>query len=99
MDYIVEVIEMDVHDWSKDGQGKYVCSKGGYQLGSYKTLYHAKENLEDYFGVNNLCLSDDGFFSATLIEDESGYQSETGNYIVYYSIVINKVTTERVIEI
>tara|TARA_R110000796_G_scaffold69829_1_gene158965 strand:+ start:300 stop:605 length:306 start_codon:yes stop_codon:yes gene_type:complete len=101
MEFIVEIIAMDVHKWGKDGQGEYVCSKEGYQLGSYKTLKQAKENLEDYFRVNNsdLFVIGDGFYSANLIEDESGYESKTGNYIVDYSIIINKVTTERIIEI
>ena len=101
MDYIVEIIAMDVHKWGKDGQGEYVCSKEGYQLGSYKTLKQAKENLEDYFGANgfDLFATGDGFYSTNLIEDESGHESETGNYIVDYSIIINKVTTERIIEI
>ena len=74
-------------------------AKAGISWGPIRLLTKQKESLEDYFGVNNLCLLDDGFYSATLIEDESGYQSETGNYIVDYSIIINKVTTERVIEI
>ena len=101
MDYIVEIIAIDVHKWGKEGQGEYVCSKEGYQLGSYKTINQAKENIEDYFGVNDfdLFVVEDGFYSINLIEDESGYESETGNYIVDYSIIINKVTTERIIEI
>ena len=93
--YIVNVIDQTVHRWGEDGQGDYVCSKGGFEVGTRPTLDAAKAAINEYFGYE-LHSDDyqDDYISATLIEDENAYADPDGGYIVDYVLCIDKI--ERV---
>ena len=93
--YRVLVVDQTVHRWGEDGQGDYVCTKGGYHVGDYPTLDAAKSAIDDHFGY---ALGpdhyQDDYISATLIEDKYAYADPDGGYIVDYTLCIERV--ERV---
>ena len=90
--YDIQVIDMMVHEWGDEGQGKYVCSKGGFRLGIAPTLDKAREHIDAYFGyeIEDDCINGQ-IITASLIEDENGYQDDNGNYIVDYRVIVNRV--------
>tara|TARA_S200002703_G_C3781654_1_gene240855 strand:- start:625 stop:951 length:327 start_codon:yes stop_codon:yes gene_type:complete len=90
--YQVNVIDQTVYRWGEDGQGDYVCSKGGFEVGTYPTLDDAKKTIDEYFGYE-LQPDDyqDAYISATQIEDENAYEDPDGDYIVYYVLCIDKI--------
>lgn len=94
--YIVNVVDQTVHRWGKDGQGDYVCTKGGFEIGTYPTLDAAKAAIDEYFGYE-LQPDDyqDDYISANQIEDENAYADPDGGYIVDYVLCIDKVDTVR----
>ena len=92
--YNIEVIIMDVHKWGEEGQGDYVCSKSGFQMGTEPTLEKARQHINDYFGYE---IDDDSIngdlIMANQIEDENAYRDDNGGYIVDYIIRIHHVET------
>lgn len=92
--YDIQVTDMMVHEWGDEGQGKYVCSKGGFRLGIAPTLDKAREHIDAFFGykIEDDCI-DGQFIRGTLIEDAAGYQDDNGNYIVDYTVIVNRVET------
>ena len=92
--YKVKVTMMDVHHWDqKEGQGDYVYSKDGYEIGTYSTLLEAKEGIKEHFGYG----PDpedyrEDYILMCQIEDEDGYADEwNGKYIVDYTVEIDEV--------
>ena len=91
--YQVNVTMMDVHKWDKqEGEGDYVCSKGGYEIGTYSTLLKAKEGIKEHFGYEPD--PDDiekDHLHMSLVENEEAEADENGNFIVDYTVKINKI--------
>lgn len=92
--YDMQVISMQVHKWGEEGQGDYVYSKSGFQMGTEPTLEKARQHINDYFGYE---IDDDSIngdlITANQIENENAYQDDNGGYIVDYLIRINRVET------
>lgn len=92
--YRIEVTMIDVHEWGAEGQGEYVCSKGGYTIGTEPTLEKARQHINEYFGYE---IDDDSIdgdrIMANQIEDADGYQDDKGAYIADYSLRIDCVET------
>ena len=90
--YSVNVIDQEVSLWTDEGEGDYVCSKGGFHIGTYPTLEAAKQAIDDFFGYE-LDKGDyqEDYISASLIEDGEGYIDPDGGYIVHYIIGIDKI--------
>ena len=94
--YSVNVVDQTVHRWGEDGKGDYVCSKGGFHIGTYPTLDAAKKAINDYFSYElDSDAYQDEYISATQIEDADAYADPNGDYIVDYVLCIDKV--ERVL--
>ena len=92
--YQVKVTMMDVHHWDqKEGQGDYVYSKDGYEIGEYPTLIKAKEGIEEHFGYKPDPEDfKEEYINMCQIENEEGEADEqNGNYIVDYTVTINKI--------
>tara|TARA_S200002703_G_scaffold1160_1_gene1962 strand:+ start:1023 stop:1334 length:312 start_codon:yes stop_codon:yes gene_type:complete len=92
--YNIEVTMIDVHEWDEEGQGKYVCSKGGYTIGTEPTLEKARQHINEYFGyeIDDDCIDGDRIM-ANQIENADGYQDDNGTYIADYDIRIDRVET------
>ena len=90
--YQVNVIDQIVHRWGEDGQGDCVCSKGGFEIGTYPTLDAAKTAINEYFGyeLDSDAYHDD-YITASQIEDENAYADPDGGYLVDYFLCINKI--------
>ena len=90
--YQVNAIDQTVHRWGEDGQGDYVCSKGGFEIGTYPTLDAAKAAIDEHFGYE-LHPDDyqDDYISATQIEDADAYADPNGDYIVDYILCVDKI--------
>lgn len=94
--YQVDVIDQTVYRWGDDGQGdvdeEYVCTKGGFEVGTYQTLDDAKKAIDEYFGyeLESDAYQDD-YITTTLIEDENAYADPDGDYTVYYVLCIDKI--------
>jgi len=91
--YQVEVVDQTVHKWNNHhGQGDYVCSKGGFEIGTYPTLNEAKKAINDYFGY---ALDSDAYeydyIRASQIENDHAYPDPKGGFIVDYALCINKI--------
>ena len=90
--YQVDVLEQTVHRWGKDGQGDYVCSKGGFTFGVFPKLDDATQALNHYFGFE---LGSDAYqgeyISVNRIEDVDAYTDPDGDYIVDYVLCIDKI--------
>ena len=90
--YQVRVIDIDVHEWSEDGQGDHVCSKQGFDIDKYDSLDSAMEGISDYFGYEITPDDCDGqYISASLIEDENAYPDENGKFVASYAVVVERV--------
>ena len=90
--YDIQVIDMMVHEWGDEGEGKCVCSKQGFRLGIAPTLDKAREHIDAFFGYE---IEDDfidgQFIRASLIEDADGCADGNGDYIVDYTVIVNRV--------
>jgi hypothetical protein len=80
--YNVKVIDSTVHHWNKkDGQGGHVCNKSGFDLARVSDLSAAKAAINDFLGYD---LDDhnyqDGYISASILEDEEGIACVDGEY-------------------
>ena len=90
--YEIVVTDITVHEWDDEGQGEYVCSKGGYTIGTEPTLEEARKHINEYFGYE---IDDDDIdgdrIMANQIENADGYQDNSGSYIADYSLRINRI--------
>ena len=89
--YKLRVIDIIVHKWGEDGQGDYVCSKGGFTIGSFDTIAKAKEELAEFFGYEPDYEGD--FVCGGIIENEDAYADPNGQLIVDYVVTLDKVCT------
>lgn len=93
--YKLNVVDITVHRWGPEGQGDYVCSKGGFEVGVYPTLDEAKAGAGEFLGYT---LSEDAyrgdFIMGTIIEDANAYADPDGDYIADYVMCIDM--SERV---
>jgi len=90
--YQVRVIDIDVHEWSEDGEGDHVCSKQGFDIGKYDSLENAMNGVLEYFGYEITPNDCDGqYISASLIEDENACADENGKFIAHYTVVVERV--------
>ena len=92
--YRIRVLDMMVHEWSEEGQGEYVCSKGGYEVGEYRTPEELREALEEHFPDIDLAQDEDGWLQYAQIENGEGYRDDNGGFIVDYTIAVEKVQVE-----
>ena len=92
--YRICVLDMMVHEWSEEGQGEYVGTKGGYEVGSYHTPQELREALEEHFPGIDVSQEEDAYLQYAQIEDENGYHNDNGGYIVDYIIAVEKVQVE-----
>ena len=93
--YRICVLDMMVHEWSEEGQGEYVCTKGGYEVGSYRTPEELREGLEEQFpGIELVQQEEDGHLHYAQVEDAEGYRDDNGGFIVDYLIAVEKVQVE-----
>ena len=90
--YQVKVIDMTVHRWcNTHGMGEFVCCKGGFTLGEYKSVADAKIGLNEWFDYELDAESYDGeHVRATLIEDVEGYAAANGDFITDYFMEVIK---------
>jgi hypothetical protein len=90
--YQVKVIDMTVHRWcDTHGQGEFVCCKGGFTLGEYKSVADAKIGLNKWFDYKLDTESYDGeHVHASLIEDVEGYATPNGDFITDYFMEVIK---------
>ena len=91
--YQVEVVNQTVHQWNNDhGQGDYVCSKGGFEIGTYPTLDEAKKAINDYFGYElDSDAYEDDHIMATQIENYQAHRDPNGGFMVDYYLCVNKI--------
>jgi hypothetical protein len=93
--YRIKVLDIVVHEWNdEEGQGDFVCAKGGFEVDTTGSLEAAKALINNYFGyeLEPDAYDENGYISATQIEDKNGYQKpETGNFICDYTLYIEKV--------
>ena len=90
--YRLRVLDVDVHEWGKDGEGDYVCTKGGYIIGEYPTKERVKLELNEYFGYELSAEdADANYIFASQIEDDDGYQNKRGKYIASYTLIVERI--------
>jgi len=92
--YRIRVLDMMVHEWSEEGQGEYLGTKGGYEVGSYRTPEELREALEDHFPGIELVQEEDGWLQYAQVENEHAYRDDNGGFIVDYTIAVEKVQVE-----
>ena len=95
--YTLKVCHAEVHEWSVEGQGDYVCSKDGFELGSYDTVDCCKAALEEFFGSepDYKAYQDDNFLSCSRLEryyTSPASAEDDCNFIVDYMVMIEKVS-------
>ena len=93
--YTVKVIDIDVHAWGKDGEGDYICTKGGFDLDTCSSIEKAIDAIENYIGydLDTDSLSSDGeYIDANIIENRDGYPDRNGEYIADYTFSIERNT-------
>ena len=93
--YNIEVTDVTVHRWNnEEGQGDYVCCKGGFTIGSEPTIEKARQHINEYFGYEIDDRSIDGDrIMANQIENGDGYKDDDGSFIADYDIEIHCVET------
>ena len=93
--YNIEVTDVTVHRWNnEEGQGDYVCCKGGFTIGSEPTIEKARQHINEYFGYEIDDRSIDGDrIMANQIENGDAYKDDDGSYIADYNIEIHCVET------
>jgi hypothetical protein len=93
--YRISVVDIMVHEWNdEEGQGDFVCSKGGFEIDTTGSIEQAKEGINNYFGyeLEPDAYGEDGYISATQLEDEYGYKKpKTGKFICDYTLCIEKI--------
>ena len=92
--YQVNVTMIDVHHYSKEeGEGKYIQSMDGFEIGKYPTISEAKQGIKEHFGYEPDPNNDiyDDYIRMTQVEDKEGLADENGNFIVDYTVKINKI--------
>tara|TARA_A100001515_G_scaffold46485_1_gene36594 strand:- start:82 stop:765 length:684 start_codon:yes stop_codon:yes gene_type:complete len=96
--YVVRVLDMMVHRWSQEeGQGEYVCSKCGYDVGWWQNVEDVKAELPEHFPGIEFEQDEDGCLNYCRTEDENAWADENGEFIVDYVIVVEKLQTTPVI--
>ena len=94
--YTVKVIDIDVHAWDKEnGEGDYICAKGGFDLDTCSSIEKAIDAVENYIGydLDSDSLGIDGeYIYANIIENVDGYPDKNGKYIADYRISIVRNT-------
>lgn len=88
--YRLEVVDIMVHKWSnEDGQGEYVCNKGGYHVADYSSISEAIDSISDDMGYTMDAGSFCGeYIQASRIENDDAYQDEDGGFIADYTYQI-----------
>ena len=89
--YRIYVLDMEVYEWTDKGQGEYVFTKGGYEAGSYLTPEELREGLEEQFPGIELV---QGLLHYVQVENGEGYRDDNGEYIVEYTIAVEKLQIE-----
>jgi len=92
--YKIRVIDIMVHQWSdEEGQGDFVCSKGGFEIGTTGSIEKAKEVISNFFGydLEPNAYGVDGYIQASQLEDERAYADNDGSYIADYTLCIEKI--------
>lgn len=92
--YRFRVVTMDVHKWTEEGEGEYVCTKGSYEVGGYRTPQELREGLECHFPGIEISPEEDAYLHYAQVEDAEGYRDDGGKYIVDYLIAVEKVQVE-----
>lgn len=93
--YNIAVTDVTVHRWSnEEGQGDYVCSKGGFTIGNEPTIEKARQRINEFFGyeIDEDCIDGDRIM-AHQIENGDAYKDDDGGYIADYDIKIHCVET------
>ena len=93
--YNIAVTNVTVHRWSnEEGQGDYVCSKGGFTIGNEPTIEKARQRINEFFGyeIDEDCIDGDRIM-AHQIENGDAYKDDDGGYIADYDIKIHCVET------
>jgi hypothetical protein len=91
--YRVKVLDIMVHQWSgEEGQGDFVCGKGGYELVTTGSIEQAKEVINNYFGygLEPEAYGEDGYIFVTQLEDKYAHADPDGDYIADYTLCIEK---------
>lgn len=90
--FVTRVLFIEVHEWTDQGVGDHVVSKGGYHIGSYDNLDNALKEMREEFG--ELTLMENGYIGAHLIQDEWANTDPNGDFFADYTMIIERV--ERV---
>lgn len=94
--YNLEVVDIHVHRWGPEGQGEYVCTKGGFTVGGYPTLDEAKAGASEFLGYT---LDEDDYYgdhiTGNILEDVDAYADPDGDYIANYTMRIDKIDRVR----
>ncbi len=92
--FIVNVLDIIVSDWDNEqGQGDYVCGRGGFELDRCSTVMQALESIESLIGykLDKDSLDEDGeYISASIIENAEAYPDKNGKYIADYLFSITE---------
>lgn len=94
--FVARVVSIEVHQWTDQGVGDHVMSKGGYRIGRYDDLNNALEEMREEFG--ELTLLENGYIGAQLIEDRDANTDPNGDFFVDYTMIVERVgrvTTEE----
>ena len=91
--YRISVVDIMVHEWNdEEGQGDFVCSKGGFEIDTTGSIEQAKEGINNYFGyeLEPDAYGEDGYIFVTQLEDKNAHADPDGDYIVDYTLCIEK---------
>lgn len=100
--YRARIVNIDVHKWDDtNGEGDYVCCKGGFTIGYADSIADVKQIISDWFDypVDDECIVEDGtYISMSQIEDIDAYATPKGDYIAEYLIIVEEIRHVNLLE-
>ena len=99
-EYKLRVTDVEVYEWTNEGEGKHLHNTGDFTLGHFKSIEDAKAELEEFFGSepDYEAYADENFLVCDRLEDIDGnhlnYQFEPLNhqYLAMYTVVLEKIS-------